>query len=277
MHRAQTNPLLNASAYIDLDQAADPREYVGRLDQLRAVPAWQALKQDSYRLLKLRSGDHVLDVGCGTGEDVQAMAQLVLPTGRAVGVDRSTVIIAEARCRMSGTHLPVDFRVGEACHLEFPSATFAACRAERVLQHIDDPRQALAELVRVVGSGGRVVVAEPDYGTLVVEGAQPEVTRKILSHRRKHFRSPTIGRRLPGLFAHVGLAEVRVVLISMASTDLVHEREQRVLRKYAEYAAADDVISSQEATAWLGELRAAAGEGRFRHAATVFLVSGLKI
>jgi SAM-dependent methyltransferase len=275
--RDQTQSALLASGYIDLDQAGDFGEYVARLDQLRAVPAWQALKQDSYRLLRLRPGDHALDVGCGTGEDVQAMAKLVLPAGRAVGVDRSTAIIAEARRRAARAYLPVDLEVGDARHLEFPSAAFAACRAERVLQHIDDPQQVLAEMTRVVRSGGRVVVAEPDYGTLVVEGAQVEVTRRILIHRKGHFRSPTIGRQLPGLFAQVGLAEVSVLLVTIASTELGHQQEQRVIRKYAEHAAADAVISAQEAATWLGDLRAAGRDGCYRHAATVFLVSGSKI
>jgi SAM-dependent methyltransferase len=275
----QSEPRTGAtgSAYSDLDRRAlDPREYVHRLDQMWRVRAWRDLKRQSYRLLDLQPGHHVLDIGCGTGDDVRALAQLILPSGLAIGVDRSSLMIDEARARAADRGLPVDFHIGDASRLEFAESVFDGCRAERVLQHLDDPRQALSEMVRVSRLGGRVVVVEPDYGTLSVEGADRALTRKILAHRVEHFRSATLGRRLPRLFSDLGLAAVGLVITTIATTDLAHGRERRIVRRYAENAVDDGVISTDEAESWLMQLATSALSGRYRHATSVFLVSGRK-
>lgn len=99
---------------------------------------------------------HLLDVGCGTGDEVRALAHAVGPRGRSVGVDASAVMVAEAQHRHAASGLPVAFVVGDAQHLAFADASFDRCRAERVLMHLDDPERALAEMRRVVRSGGRL-------------------------------------------------------------------------------------------------------------------------
>ena len=75
-------------------------------------------------LLAPQPGDHLLDAGCGAGADVFALAALVGPTGQVVGVDRSAVMVAQARERAAGSGLPVDFRVGDITALDFPDNTF---------------------------------------------------------------------------------------------------------------------------------------------------------
>ena len=55
------------------------------MDDANTMPFFQAAKEQTYARLALQPGDHVLDIGCGAGTDVRAMAGLVGPTGRAVG------------------------------------------------------------------------------------------------------------------------------------------------------------------------------------------------
>jgi ubiquinone/menaquinone biosynthesis C-methylase UbiE len=51
-----------------------------------------------------------------------------------------------------------------------------ACRTERLLQHLGDPQQALAELARVTRSGGRAAVLEFGLGMAVVDPPDPATT-----------------------------------------------------------------------------------------------------
>src|SRR5262245_28793611 len=139
--------LLPDSGFSDVDRTTDPGYYVGHVDRLRHQ--WGNVKQRSFDLLELSNGDQVLDVGCGTGEDVWALAALVGNAGSAVGVDKSQLMIAEARRRSAGLALPVDFRLGDIYALDFADNTFAGCRAERVFTHLEDVGRALAELCRV--------------------------------------------------------------------------------------------------------------------------------
>ncbi len=262
------------SGFNAVDRTSDPAAYVRRLDDTAAHPFWQALKRRTIALLDVHAGDHVLDIGCGTGDDVQALARMVGETGHAVGVDNSATMIAEAWKRAEGTALPVAYYQGDACRLDFPDGCFDACRAERILQHLDDPGQAVTEMVRVARPGARIVVVEPDYGTLVVDGADPAVSRKILSHRRDHFRSGQIGRQLPRMCKERNLTDLTVTLLTTASTDIAHGDDRRVLRRYVVDAQAAGVTSEAEGAAWLADLEAAGATGRYRHAVSVFLVSG---
>jgi SAM-dependent methyltransferase len=267
------NPI---SGYSNVDQTGDPAKYVRRLDSVGGTRFWQAVKRHTYEMLELHLGDSVLDVGCGTGDDVRALAEKVGRSGRAVGLDRSATMVAEARRRSEGTGTSPEYYQGDARRLEFPDASFDACRAERVLQHLTDPRCALAEMCRVCRRGGRIVVAEPDYGTLVVAGADDVVTRRVLAHRRDHFQSSRIGGQLPALFRMAGLTAVAVAVTTLANTDLTGDGERSQIRKYAEDAQAAGIISSCERTKWLADLEVAADAGRYRHAVRLFLVGGRK-
>jgi 2-polyprenyl-3-methyl-5-hydroxy-6-metoxy-1,4-benzoquinol methylase len=133
------------------------------LDTLSAAEFAQAYKRQSFELLDVQEGDWVLDVGCGPGDDVRLLAQRVGRAGRVVGVDNDAAMVGEAYRRGADKTLPVAFHLCDVHHLAFDEDVFDRCRADRVFQHLEDPRQALAEIVRVARPGVRIVVIEPDW------------------------------------------------------------------------------------------------------------------
>jgi SAM-dependent methyltransferase len=264
------------SGYSHMDQTRDPMEYVRKLDERAASDFWQAMKSHMFSLLDVHAGDHVVDVGCGTGDDVRALAQVVGPGGRAVGVDASTTIIAVARQRAANSGLAVEYYVGDAQHLEFSDESFDCCRAERVLQHLVNPQQALAEMVRVARPGARLVVVEPDYGATQIAGSDPSVTRKLVDHRCAHYLSGRIGMILCMLSKRLGLMNVAFMPVQAVTTNIGDEGERLLREKYVEPAIAASVVSEEEGTKWIHDLKAAERAGSYRHAITLFLVSGRK-
>ena len=64
-------------------------------------------------------------------------------------------------------------------NLAFDDASFDCARAERVLIHLRDARKGLEEMIRVVRSGGRVVVSELDLATVYFDSPLVELTRSI--------------------------------------------------------------------------------------------------
>ena len=57
-----------------VDRTTDPADFVRYLDATRAADFFREIKQRSYDLLALHAGDHVLDPGCGTGDDADPQA-----------------------------------------------------------------------------------------------------------------------------------------------------------------------------------------------------------
>jgi ubiquinone/menaquinone biosynthesis C-methylase UbiE len=235
--------------------------------------AWLGYKARSFELLALADGDHVLDVGCGTGEDARTIAGQ-FPGVSVIGIDASEDKIREARARTLGLPRPVDFRVGDAYALPFEDETFDACLADRVFHHLVDPEKALAEMARVTRPGGRVVVSDTDYDSLVVEALELGLTRRILAHHADRMESGRIGRRLPGLFLDAGLGPVAVTPYAAVAT--AYDEEVLKLRDKAERAAAAGAIAPADATRWVGSLIEADRTGRFVCAQIVLTVCGRK-
>jgi ubiquinone/menaquinone biosynthesis C-methylase UbiE len=267
--------LIAASGYTNVDMTGDTMKYARRLDRMRTSAFWRAIKDRTFELLLPPPGAHLLDVGCGTGDDVRALSLRVGPAGRVMGVDKSKEMIAEARRRAYDLAQLVEFKECDARELPFAVASFNGCRAERVLQHMRDPDRALSEMIRVIEPTGHVVTVEPDYGTLSITGAEMDITRTILRVRNEHFQSARIGAQLPLLMKRLGLRDIKVQVAPLTSTGIGPE-ERAQLQKYVLAATSAGSISVSQGEEWLSALEYASNAGRYRHSVKIFIVSGEK-
>lgn len=261
--------------FSDVDDASSPEAHVAYLDQVRRHPDTAAWKLQSLALLELAPGSRVLEVGCGTGEDVAALAGAVGPTGRAVGLDRSAGLISVARARHGGLG-NATFVLGDAAALPVGTGSLDACRCERTLQHVDDPATAVAEFARVLRPGGRAVLLEPDWDTLVVEGSDAGRSAAILGAYTDRLAQPRIGRRLRGLLVGHGFVDVAVGGQVLVSTALAAVAGGFGLEAAAEAAVEQGVVAGPDAEAWLADLRAADEHGAFCCATTGFVAVGTR-
>lgn len=267
-------PVFN-HVFADLDAAPRPAALVAHQDRLNAQALVQAYKHTAYALLALVPGAQVLEVGCGTGEDAWALADLVGPTGHVTGLDRSATMVAQARARRAERARPVAFLKGDARRLPFADATFDAARIDRVLHHLAAPARALDELVRVVRSGGRLVVSEPDFDTFVLDHPDEALTRRILRFFAAHAaQSGRVGRHLYAMFVERGLQDIAVVPIPVLLTDLALAEDVLWLGPTLARAQAAGVLSADEARTWRAALAAASGAGRFFAAGFGFTIAG---
>lgn len=111
---------------------------------------------------RLKGGESVLDVGCGTGTLAIAAARSVGPTGSVSGVDASPEMIARARHKAGKAGATVVFEQGLAESLPFPDARFDVVLSTVMLHHL--PRKvrpdALREMRRVLQRGGRLLAVD---------------------------------------------------------------------------------------------------------------------
>jgi SAM-dependent methyltransferase len=259
-------------------EASDsPGRFVSYLDTATAQASMQAYKQLTYRLLALQPGQQVLDLGCGTGEDAQALAERVGPSGQALGVDNSSAMIDTARQR-HGQVPGLAFRRDDAETLTLDDESFHGVRIDRVLMHLQAPEFALRHAVRVLRPGGRLVVREPDWGTLLVDAPDRALTRRIVDgHFDRVIRHPWIGRGLYAACRDLGLGGVDVADAStLTLTDLAVADRLFGLRD-ASSALADQVPAlADDCERWWQALVERSERGRFFCAVTGFTVVGRK-
>lgn len=122
----------------------------------------RALRRRAATLARLQSGEHVLDVGCGTGTLALDVQRRVGGAGRVCGVDPGTEQIARARAKAARRNAPIEFEVGVIERLPFPDETFDVVLSTLMMHHVPASlkRQGLAEIARVLKPEGRLVVAD---------------------------------------------------------------------------------------------------------------------
>jgi ubiquinone/menaquinone biosynthesis C-methylase UbiE len=262
------------AGFSDVDATGTAAEYFSFLEQTGA--RLRERSRQRYALLDLHDGDSVLELGCGLGDDARGLALLVGPHGNVVGVDSSAAMVEEARKRTGQSVPAIEFVVGDAHALQFADQRFDACWTERVLEHLADPALALAEMVRVTKSGGRIVVFEPDHDTLVIDAADRATTKIILTTLAQGIRSGWIGRALFGLFRANGLQDVKVVPTPIVSNDLTDTNALLRLDAAAATAVQRGLLSEQAVSQWLADLEQRHAARRFFACLLCFTAFGKK-
>ncbi|HMJ77892.1 MAG TPA: methyltransferase domain-containing protein [Iamia sp.] len=222
--------------------------------------------------LGLATGDRVLDLGCGPGVDLAALAARVGPTGLAVGLDRSPAMATAARTTTAST-ASAGVLVGDGQALPFASSAFAGAWARAVLVHTPTPAAAVAELARVVRAGGPIVLSEPDHGSHVVATDEIDVFERVRAHRRTTFRHPLVGRDLPALAVGAGLEVVGRWLGPIEHRSLARARAAGGPFDVAVAAAVEaGAITADEGRRYLASLEERNAVGAFLFAALAVTV-----
>jgi len=168
-------------------------------------------------------GLHCLDLGCGGGHVAIDMARLVGATGRVVGVDFDATVIELARADASEAGVAVEF-LAEDCLADEAGddGGFDVCYARFLLSHVADPPAVLARMRELARPGGAVVVEDIDFSGFFCEPPDPahdEYARLYSEAVALSGGDSSIGRRLPGLVAAAGLADVELAVCQPAHLD----------------------------------------------------------
>nr|WP_272902110.1 class I SAM-dependent methyltransferase [Brevibacterium daeguense] len=160
--------------------------------------SWRTAQRCAPDLLaRLDSGMHILDIGSGVGTITCDLAEAVeRVTAVEVGEDSARLTREEAQRRGRDN---IEVEIADCHELPFEDGEFDAVHIHQVLQHVADPRRALAEAVRVVRSGSLVSVTESDYGGFRWHPQAPGLGRWLALYRataRRNGGEPDAGIHL---------------------------------------------------------------------------------
>jgi SAM-dependent methyltransferase len=220
---------------LTLDSAAAGRSPAEVYDE-QFVPAlfrhWGPVMCEAARI---RPGQRVLDVACGTGALTQAVAERIAPGGAVTGLDANPEMLLVAR----GKHAGIEWRHGRAEALPFADASFDAVVSQFGLMFFDDRVAALREMRRVLRRDGRLAVAvcdalanSPGYSALAL------LLERLFGQRiADAFRAPFVLGDVTGLralCADAGLADASVT------------QHQGTVR----FSSIDALVSTERACVW---------------------------
>ncbi|HEY0739488.1 MAG TPA: methyltransferase domain-containing protein [Herpetosiphonaceae bacterium] len=259
--------------YSTVDQANDVIFLFRFLDVADTVPAIQEYRQKMLDLAPMLPGQCVLDVGCGVGHMALRFAEIVGSSGQVVGIDKSEIFIREAQRRAQQRNLAVDFKVGDAQQLDLPDQSVDLCWTERVLMYVENPEQALDEMIRVLKPGGQLIIFDFDYDATIIDVKNRDLTRRIVRILSDSVPSSWIGRQAQRLFKERGLQEVQATIPVIRTNFTPYKM---VFGGTLSQAVKDGLLDAEELDGWWRELEQSEQAGTFFVGSPGFIVYGRK-
>lgn len=204
-------------------------------------------------VMQLRTGEKVLEVGCGGGFYANEVAKCVGPTGQVSAIDHSADQIATAKNHCADMEW-VNCRVANASELPYENNTFDAVYGIQVFEYIDQLDAALHEVQRVLRPGGRCIILSTDWRTAVWHSHQVERMQRILTAWETHSTTHDLPAILGVKLQNVGLEPLRQSPMSFLNRSY-HRNSfsywaARVIHPFVE---GKHEITAEEADAWFNE------------------------
>jgi arsenite methyltransferase len=234
-----------------------------RIERTYATPDVVAQRAQVLALLAPQPGERVLDIGSGPGYLAVSLADAVGPTGTVRGLDPSPAMNAVARSR-SASRPWIQIDDGDAADLPYPDASFDLAVSTQVYEYVPDLSRALAELRRVLRPGGRALILDTDWDSLVWHTADSELHQRVVAAWEEHLVHPHLPCTLAGRLRRSGFSvpEERVVVLF---NPRLHSQtfSANIMELIAAFVVGRHGLTAEDAQAWLDDLRARAEEGDY--------------
>ena len=237
-----------------------------QLEEAYATTDMIAQREELRRSLRASPGETILDLGSGPGFLACELAQEVGATGRIVAVDISADMnaISSKRIAAAGLGDGVEILEGDATALALADDTFDAAVSMQVIEYLADPDAALHQLVRVLRPGGRLVIIDTDWDSLVWAARDRGRAARVAAAWNEHLPDPYLPRSLAPRLRAAGfeVREIRIVPILNTAYDAT-TFSYNIAPLIAAFVPGRGGVSEDEAAEWLNDLAELQNQGRY--------------
>jgi ubiquinone/menaquinone biosynthesis C-methylase UbiE len=164
-------------------------------DQMRKSFYSDNVREKALAAAKIKEGELAADIGAGTGYITEGLVQKGL---NVIAVDETQAMLEEMKKKLSRFNT-IDYRLGEFDDLPIPDKTVDVIFSNMCLHHVESPLVAIKEMVRVLKTGGKIVITDMDEHKY--EFLREEQNDRWMGFKREDIRK---------WFTEVGLQNVQI-------------------------------------------------------------------
>jgi arsenite methyltransferase len=165
-------------------------------------------------------------------------------------------------------------RDGAADALPLPDASVDAAVTTQVLEYVADLPGALAEMRRVLRPGGRVLILDTDWDSIVWHSRDDDRTRRVLAAWEEHLADPHLPRRLGRALDAAGFAVAPPRVIVLLNTGAARDTfSAGLVPVVADFVTGRHGLGADEVQAWADDVASLGDDTFFSLNRYVFLAS----
>ena len=227
-----------------------------RLEAVYMTPDVVAQRGEVLAALALRPGERVADIGSGPGFLAAAMADAVGPGGAVWGIDLSASMLALAQERCAGRPW-VAWAQGDATSLPLPDGSVDAAVSTQVYEYVGDVPTALGELRRILRPGGRALILDTDWDSIVWHAADRPRMERILAAWNDHLVHPHLPATLTPLCRDAGLRVRHRAVIPLFNPEYdAATYSHGMSGLIAAFVTGRHGLTADDVAAWMADLQA---------------------
>ena len=226
-----------------------------RIQRVYATPDVVRQRAEVLELLRPAAGEHVLDVGSGPGFLARSVAEVVGPEGAVRGLDPSPAMNAVAVAHCAGLAW-VGIDVGSAEALPYADHSFDAVVSTQVYEYVADVLGALVEVRRVLRPGGRLIILDTDWDSVVWHAADRDLHLRVMAAWEEHLVDPRLPRVLPGLLERAGFVVVDRRMIPLFNPSYEHDSYSAgTIDVIGDFVTGRQGLAEHDVARWAADLR----------------------